>query len=331
VTGRSGHPAVETSGVVAALAAAAMFSTSGTLLKPLLDAGWSPGAAVLARIAGAALVLIVPSFLALRGRFSVIAVHGRVLIAYGVIAVAGTQLLYFAAIERIPIGVALLIQYSAPVMVLAVTAIRSRSRPSMLSLAGALISMIGLVVVIAPGASGPVDVTGVLLAVAAAGCLAGYYLLSARATPGLPPVALIAGGMIVGTAVIALASGVGLIPFAIALEDVAVTTEITAPWFVPMVLVILVATVAAYLASLSASRILGSRVASFLGLTEVVFAIALAWLALAQVPTVTQLLGGVLVIAGVVLVRLAPSGTAGASAEARDTTTAAPPPTLSPP
>ena len=54
----------------------------------------------------------------------------------------------------------------------------------------------------------------------------------------------------------------------------------------------------------SAARILGSKLASFVGLTEVLFAVLFAWLFLGQLPTVVQLIGGVLIIAGVALVRL---------------------------
>jgi drug/metabolite transporter (DMT)-like permease len=59
-----------------------------------------------------------------------------------------------------------------------------------------------------------------------------------------------------------------------------------------------------YVAGISAARILGARLSSFLGLFEVVFAVIFAWMFLAQLPTPVQMLGGVLIAAGVGLVRL---------------------------
>jgi drug/metabolite transporter (DMT)-like permease len=53
-----------------------------------------------------------------------------------------------------------------------------------------------------------------------------------------------------------------------------------------------------------AARILGSTVASFVGLTEVLFAVLFAWVALGELPRPIQLAGGVLIVAGVVAVRV---------------------------
>ena len=61
-----------TIGLVLALASAMSFGLSGAVVRGLLDTGWSAGAAVAARIAVAALVLIVPGVLALRGRWRLI-------------------------------------------------------------------------------------------------------------------------------------------------------------------------------------------------------------------------------------------------------------------
>ncbi len=76
------------------------------------------------------------------------------------------------------------------------------------------------------------------------------------------------------------------------------------PWWVPLLEVSLVAAAFAYVAGIGATRLLGAKVASFVGLTEVLFAILFAWLLLGQLPTGIQLVGGLLVVAGVALVRL---------------------------
>ena len=75
-------------------------------------------------------------------------------------------------------------------------------------------------------------------------------------------------------------------------------------WLVPVLGLSLVAAVVAYVAGIFGARLLGAKVASFVGLTEVLFAVLFAWLLLGQVLTPLQLAGGVLVIAGIALVRL---------------------------
>jgi len=69
--------------------------------------------------------------------------------------------------------------------------------------------------------------------------------------------------------------------------------------------VVLVATAFAYVSGVAATVRMGERLASFVGLSEVLFAVVIAWLLLGEAPTLVQAAGGVLVVAGVVLVRLA--------------------------
>jgi drug/metabolite transporter (DMT)-like permease len=67
---------------------------------------------------------------------------------------------------------------------------------------------------------------------------------------------------------------------------------------------VVLATVLAYVSGIMAARALGSKVASFVSLTEVLFAVVWAWLLLGELPGAIQLLGGVLIVGGVILVRL---------------------------
>jgi drug/metabolite transporter (DMT)-like permease len=71
-----------------------------------------------------------------------------------------------------------------------------------------------------------------------------------------------------------------------------------------MVGLVVLATVLAYVSGIMAARALGSKVASFVALTEVLFAVTWAWLLLGELPGVVQLLGGALIVGGVILVRL---------------------------
>ena len=76
------------------------------------------------------------------------------------------------------------------------------------------------------------------------------------------------------------------------------------PWFVPLLWVAAVATTLGYAFGVMAVPRIGSRVASFVGLSEVLFALGFAWLFLGEVPAPIQFVGGALILVGVVLVRL---------------------------
>jgi drug/metabolite transporter (DMT)-like permease len=87
-------------------------------------------------------------------------------------------------------------------------------------------------------------------------------------------------------------------------------------WLVPVLGLALVAAVVAYVTGIAGARLLGAKVASFVGLTEVLFAVAFAWVLLGQSLGIMQLTGGALVLAGIALVRAdelrSPGGAAGA-------------------
>ena len=290
-------------GLMIALASAAAFGTSGAFVKPLLDAGWSPVAAVAVRAGGGGLVLLLPAVLSLRGRWGVLLREWRQIVAYALIAVVGCQVFYFGAIQRLDVGTALLIEYSAPVLLVLYAWGRTRVAPRAFTIVGAVVSIGGLALVVGPGGSSGYDLLGVGLAAVAALCLAGYYLLVARPSGDVPPVALVSVGLLLASLALGGLGLTGLVPFTASFGDT-VLLGTTVPWWIPMGVVVLVATAFAYLTGLLAARRLGSRVASFVGLAEVLFAIVLAWLLLGQVPTLMQAAGGVLIVVGVVLVKL---------------------------
>ena len=291
-------------GFVVALASAAAFGASGPFMKPLLEAGWSPAAAVAVRAGGGGLVLLIPALIALRGRFGALAEHWKIIVAYGLIAVAGTQVFYFAAIQTLPVGIALLLEYLAPVLLVMLAWGRTRIPPARLTVVGTLLSLGGLVLVVDPGGVGALDPVGVLFGLAAAVCLACYFLMAARPTAGLPPVVLVSAGLFVGAATLTLVGLTGLAPLRVALGQVTLLGIDQVAWVIPMAVVIVVSTVFAYLSGLFAAVRLGSRLASFVGLSEVLFAVLLSWWLLGEVPTPIQALGGAIIVAGVVAIRL---------------------------
>lgn len=290
-------------GLPLAIAAALSFGMSGGWARGLIDAGWTPGAAVLARIGVAALVLLVPTLASLRGRWGLLRRNAGMILAYGLLAVAATQLFYFQAVAVMDVGLALLIEYTAPVAVLLWLWIRRGERPSRKSVIGAAIAFVGLVLMLDVLTGADVNVTGILWALGAMVGAAAYFVLSAKADTGLPPIALAGSGLLLGALGLAAAGAIGVLPIAWTTDHIAYRFG-TVPWFVPVLAMGVVATALAYLLGIASTRMLGSRLASFVALAEVVAALLFGWLLLGQLPDLLQALGGVLVLVGVVVVKL---------------------------
>ena len=289
-------------GLVIAVIAAATFGLSGALAKPLLESGWSPAAAVTARVLIGGLVLAPVAILSLRGNWAALWRARWRVVAMAVVGVAGTQLAYFGAIERIPVGTAVLIEYMAPLLLVVWAWARTRRVPKRVVLIGSVVAMAGLILVVNPGGTARLDVLGLTLALTAMVGCAIYYLLAAQPSNGLPAVALAGFGLLLGGVLLGLVGLSGLVPFTTATNDVAMFGA-TVPWWLPLIIIGVVATAIAYSTSIAASEMLGSRLASFVGLLEVVAATFYAWLLLGEQLTVPQLFGGLLILIGIAFVR----------------------------
>lgn len=289
-------------GLVVAVIAAMTFGVSGAVIKPLLESGWSPAAAVTTRAFIGGFVLLPFALFALRGRWGSIARARWRILAMAFIGVVGTQLVYFAAVQRIPVNTAILVEYMAPLLLVIFVSLRSRRFPRLVVLAGSVVATAGLVLVVSPSGEGSLDLLGVgFAALAALGC-AVYFVVAARPSDGLPPVALAAFGLLGGATVLALVGLTGLVPFTARFGSVDLLGA-PAPWWVPLLIVGVVATAIAYAASITATEMLGSRLASFAGLLEVIAAALYAWLLLGENLTVLQFAGGALILVGIALVR----------------------------
>jgi drug/metabolite transporter (DMT)-like permease len=291
------------SGLAFALVSALTFGLSGALARPLLESGWSAGAVTLVRVGGAALLVAPFAVVALRGQWEVLRRNAGLVVTYGVVAVAGAQFCYFSAVSYMQVGPALLIEYTAPAAVVVWLWLRQGQRPGPVTLIGAGLAALGLVLVLDLLSGANLSVPGVLWALAAMVGAAAYFVISADESKGLPPLALAGGGLVVGAAALALLGLVGLLPLHHASASVEYSGATVAPW-APLALLGLVTAAIAYTTGIAAIRRLGSRVASFVALTEVLSGVLWAWLLLDELPRPVQLLGGVLILAGVVAVKL---------------------------
>lgn len=306
-------------GLGLALLSAITFATSGTFARPLITGEWSAVAVVIARVGIAALVLAVPAVLALRGRWAVLRRNAGTVVLFGLLGVATAQACFFNAVRYLPVGVALLLEYLGIVLVVGWMWLVHGQRPRLLTVAGSVTALCGLGLVLDLTGAARLDPVGVLWGLGAGVGLAGYFVIAGRIDAGLPSVVMASGGMAVGALVLLLLGGLGALPLAAGTADVTFGGH-RVSWLVPIAGLSLIAAVVAYLSGVAGTRLLGARLSSFVGLTEVMFAVLIAWLVLDELPSLIQLAGGVLILGGVALVRAdelrgAPPEAAGVPAE----------------
>jgi drug/metabolite transporter (DMT)-like permease len=227
---------------------------------------------------------------------------GGTILIYGLVTVAGCQICYFNAVQHMPVGLALMIEYLGIVLIVVWLWWRGQ-RPSRLMVAGSITALVGLWFVIDPSGDRHIDGVGIVWAAGAAVGLASYFILSANTDDSLPPATLACGGMVVGATAVLACGFAGIVPLHAASGDVQLAGHHVALWL-PILGIALVSTAVPYVVGIQAARRLGPKLASFISLTEVIFAVIVAWLLLGELPTLAQIFGGAIIVVGVALVRL---------------------------
>ncbi len=295
-------------GLIFAVISAATFGVSGPFAKALIESGWSPAAAAFARVAGGALIMILVALLTQRRRLRILlqarrSGATRSLLMYGVFAIAGVQVCFFNAIQHLSVGIALLLEYLALILVIGWVWVVRGTSPSAMTSGGAILAIIGALGVLDIFGPARVSWIGVAWGLAAAACLAVYFVISENTSEHLSPVLLAAGGLGVATATIGVLGLLGVVPLvfstapaALAGSSISAATAVSA--------LVLVSTIAAYLTGIAAISRLGPTLGSIVSLLEVLFAVVAAWLLLGESVSVIQYLGGIGIVCGLVLARL---------------------------
>ena len=292
-------------GILVALISAATFATSGPFAKSLLATGWTPGSVVFLRIAVAALLLLVPTVRALDGRWHLLRREWGQVVAFGLLAVALPQLAFFYAVGHLSVGVALLLEYLGLVLVVAW---QCRAGPPAAAVRttvlGIVLALVGLALVLDVFGGVRVDGIGVawgLLAAIGLGVVLPDVGPHARDRPATARAGRGWSGR--GRARV---RGPGGRRACCRWSSHATPAELggsrcpggprCSSWAV-------IAAATPYVTGIAATRVLGAKLASFVGLSEVLFAVLFAWVLLGELPRPVQLVGGLFILAGVVAVR----------------------------
>lgn len=297
-------------GIVLAAVSAAAFGSAGVCGKAAMLASGgalSPVRLAQFRITGAAIVLL--AIVAVLGRTPAGRRRPRIrwtrplagtVMAYGLLAFVGVQVLYFIAIDRMPVGIALLIEYLGPALV-ALYALVVQHRPQHRGTwLGILAALVGLTLIARPWAGFTLDTLGVTAALCAAVTLAVYFLVAESVGDRIPALPLSAYAATVAAVVLAVAAPWWSFPFAV-LGRTAPLLGLSVPVWVLLLVVVLVGTVLAYVAGLSALAHLPAPVASVVATMEVVVATVTAWILLGEHLSLLEILGGAMLLVGAVV------------------------------
>lgn len=290
-------------GLGLALLSAFAFGGSGVAARPLIDAGIDPLQVVWMRVAGAALILLP---VALRSR-ALLRQRPGLVAGFGLLAITGCQALYFVAIARIPVGIAILVEFLGPALLLGWIRFVQRRPVTRAAASGVVLALAGMTCVVEVWSGLAFDALGLLYAFGAACCQVAYFVLAdhgSGADDAPEPITVIAHGLAVGAVVLTAVAHPWTMDWSelghqAALGDRDVPAVLLIGW------IVLVSTVVAYLTGVLAVRTLSPQVAGVVAGLEAVVATVLAWVLLAEHLGSAQVVGGALVLAGALVAQTA--------------------------
>jgi drug/metabolite transporter (DMT)-like permease len=235
---------------------------------------------------------------------------------YGLVAVAACQALYFVAASRLPVGVAILLEFTGPVLVVGWVRLVRRRAVARVSVVGVAVAMVGLACVVQVWSGVHLDPVGIAAGLGAGTGNAAFFLLIDRLTGSVDPLALNIGGMGVAALALLPLAAPWSTPWSVLARQVPLGHGSAAPGWLLAASVIIVSTLIAYLTGTAAVQRLSAPVAAGLAYVEPTSAAVIAWAALGERLNPVQIAGGIVVLFGAFL---AQRGIATATAARPDT------------
>ena len=285
------------------LVAAFLFALNGVIAKAALNTGFDPMHLTQLRNAGAMVLLV--AYIALRhpDRFRISRRELPFLIAYGVIAFTLVQFLYFLTISRLNVGTGTLFAFLAPVLVALWLRFGRRQDVSNRIWLAIALTLIGLAMVAQIWSGFGLDVIGVIAGLLCAVALAIYWLLGESGQQHRDAVSLTMGGFIFASIAWAVISPWWTFPWSALSVTAEPLTAVTPglPVWALMTWGVIMGTIAPFLLVLGSLRRIGAQRAGIVGTTEPLWAGVVAFLMLGETFDGIQILGGLIVLAGVIV------------------------------
>lgn len=288
------------------LAATLLFALNGTVVKAILLSGVSATSLSQIRATGAFLILLALVAILRPRALRIRRGEWKLLLAYGVIGVSMTQFLYFVAIQRLPIGIALIIEFTAPIFVVLWARFGRHQEVRATVWIGLVLAFLGLGMIAQVWQGFTLDGLGVAAAFGAAIALALFYVIGEherRGDDARDALSLTMWGMGGAALFWAIVQPWWLFPWEsysnVSAQLAGTGPELPLPllttWMIVMGTALPFSLAIASLAFITATQ------ASIVGMTEPLIASIIAWVVLAEVFTPVQMVGGVVVLAGVYL------------------------------
>lgn len=298
------HP---TLGAVFALIAAILFGLNASTTKVIIEAGLSAEQVVLIRSLFSLALAFSWAVISNRNQILVKAKMLPRLFVLGVVGVGMLQWTYSMSLVRLPVGIALLIEYTAVLWVPIVALVLFKERVSKVIWVGAALVIAGLAVV-AQIWDTQLDPLGMLLAFGAAISLTIYFITGERIQRVLPTNVALSYGMLFATLFFLPLSNLSAFDFSILVSDLDLSGNLAGvevPMWSALIWLGVMGSFLPMALSYLALRHLSATVVGIIATSETVlaFAFALAWLG--EVITFTQALGGIVVVVGILIAQTA--------------------------
>lgn len=287
---------------------AALFAFNGTVSKVVLDSGVTSLRLTQARCAGALIGLALIVLATRPGTLRTTRRELTFLAVFGVAGVAFVQLFYFAAIARLEIGISLLIQYTAPLLVALWARFVFREHVRRRVWAALGLALVGLSVMMDVLGGVPLDTAGVILSFAAAATFAGYLLLAEHAVGRRDPISLLVYGFLFATLFWAVVQPWWTFPFEEISESVPLLGNLAGsslPAWALVLWIVVLGTILPFFLMVGSLQHLPATTVGMVAMLEPVLGALVAFVWLDQTLGAQQLLGGAIVLAAIFLAQSA--------------------------
>ena len=297
-------------GYLFALLGAVLFGLNGSTTKVLVEAGLSASQVTLVRVLGTAVISGIILLFVGRREFRVPLRLLPLLALLGVVGVALLQFSYAVAVSLLPVGIALLLEYTAVLMVALVAffAFKEQVKARLWVAIGCVLVGLAIVAQIWTATLNPL---GVAMALTAAVTLAFYFLLGERMVGSISPLAVVFWTMTAST-LFWLAFGDwwkldrGALGVDVSLGGT--LAGVIVPLWLPLLWNVVMGSFMPFLLSLLALKYLAATAVGIVASSEVIFAFLFAWLWLREGLGPVQLVGAAIVLVGIVLAQTARAG-----------------------
>ena len=303
--GRERRPAI---GYAMVISAALLFALNGTVSKVVLQSGISSLELTQVRATGAFLAFALVLAATRRESLRLTRRELPYLVVFGIAGVALVQWLYFVSIGRLPIGIALLIEYIAPILIaLWAWAVFKETIRRRIWAALAL-AIVGLAIVVEVWSGVTLDGVGVAASLAAAVAYAVYVLMAERAVRWRDPASLTAYGFLFAGLFWAVVQPLWHFPGERLDDSVSLLGHLerfSLPVWALMLYIVVAGTAITFLLVAAALRHISATRVGIVAMLEPVAASAVAFLWLGESFGTAQLVGGGIVLTAILLAQTA--------------------------